>query len=135
YITAHTLVKINRRMGGFLLKKYIVVLFMLMIILPQKTLDEEDIITYIIEVEGNPSVHASSIERQYPSLEVVETFTILLQALAVKGKPEDINELLTESFVKNVYDVQTYEIGRASCRERGEIEEWGGGVEKQREDR
>ena len=95
-------------MGGFLLKKYIVVLFMLMIILPQKTLAEEDIVTYIIEVEGNPSVHASSIERQYPSLEVVETFTILLQALAVKGKPEDINELLTESFVKNVYDVQTY---------------------------
>lgn len=95
-------------MGGFFLKKCIMVLFMLVTILPEPTLAAEDTVTYIVEVEGNPLTHASSIKREHAQIEVMETFTILLQALAVRGKPEDMNELLTESFVKNVYDVQTY---------------------------
>src|SRR5699024_1768261 len=95
-------------MGGFLLKKYIIVLLVMIVFLPQQTVTTEETVTYIIEVEGNPTKHASSIKRHHPSLKVIETFTILLRAVVVKGTPEDINELLEKSFVKNVYDVQTY---------------------------
>lgn len=65
--------------------------------------------TVIIEVEGDVKEHQEYIEKYHPFIEVVATYSILFNGLAIKGKPEQLKRMDTADFIKGVHDVQTYQ--------------------------
>lgn len=65
-------------------------------------------VSVIIEVDGNPNTYKRDIEQRFPSVEVVQTYSILFQGIALKGPPKKIDDVLKRSFAKAVYPVQTY---------------------------
>lgn len=66
-------------------------------------------ISIIIEVNGDPHKYRRYIEKNFPTLEVVTTYSILFQGIALKGSIEKIDEVVKSKFVQAVYPVQTYE--------------------------
>lgn len=62
----------------------------------------------IIEVEGNPMEHKKYLEKYYPFINVVATYTKLFKGIALQGSPKDLEKMGTLSFVKAIHSVQTY---------------------------
>lgn len=93
-------------MRFFLISLLMLSHFLLLNIVSSKPAD--DTIAIIVEVEGNPEKHKRYFERHFPAINVMSTYSILFQGLALKGPVNKIDEALTLSFVKSVYPVQTY---------------------------
>src|SRR5699024_3544529 len=62
----------------------------------------------IVEVEGDAEEIAQEIELQYPRLEVVAIYDILLQGLAIKGAEQDIKKRAQQEDVVATYTSQEY---------------------------
>ncbi|HLR09242.1 MAG TPA: S8 family serine peptidase [Bacillota bacterium] len=62
----------------------------------------------IIEVEGDPNKHQSYIQKHHPFVEVVQTFNMLFNGLALKGEPEKLAKLTSLDFIKAIHPVRTY---------------------------
>lgn len=62
----------------------------------------------IIEVAGDVQQIAKEIRQYYPSLEIINTYDLLLQAIALKGDEQTVREFAAETYVLGVYPVQTY---------------------------
>jgi minor extracellular serine protease Vpr len=67
-------------------------------------------ISIIVEVEDNPYKWKKFIEDYHPFVEVVQVYDTLLNALALKGDPKDLNKIEKEDFVESVYQNKTYEV-------------------------
>src|SRR5690625_689432 len=63
---------------------------------------------YIMEVTTSPKKAAHYIKRHHPRMEVIETFDILLQAVAVKGTKEELEKLQQEPFIQSTHQNQQY---------------------------
>ncbi|MEJ8778369.1 S8 family peptidase [Pseudogracilibacillus sp. ICA-222130] len=63
---------------------------------------------YIVEVTTSPKKTAQYIKRHHPTMEVMETFDILLQAVAVKGTKEELEKLQQEPFIQTIHQNQQY---------------------------
>ena len=63
---------------------------------------------YIMEVTTSPKKAAQYIKRHHPRMEVIETFDILLQAVAVKGTKEELEKLQQEPFIQATHQNQQY---------------------------
>lgn len=62
----------------------------------------------IIEVSGSPVERKRQIETEFPLIEVITTYEILLQGLAIKGKMSELRKLARVDFIQGMYPVQTY---------------------------
>src|SRR5699024_7448613 len=62
----------------------------------------------IVETEDTPEQVKKQIEKDYPFVEIVATYDILFQGIAIKGKPKNLEGIVQEDFIKAVYPVQTY---------------------------
>src|SRR5699024_8249566 len=62
----------------------------------------------IVEVEGDAEEIAQEIKLHYPRLEVVFTYDILLQGLAIKGDEQYIKKIAAHEDVIAMYSSQVY---------------------------
>jgi len=69
---------------------------------------ETDEVSLILEVEGDVQKHATYIEKHIPKLDVVTTYNVLFQGIAVKGELTDIEKVAQLDFILASYPVQTY---------------------------
>src|SRR5690625_2718796 len=81
---------------------------LIILIFPASTVHAVETETILIEVEGDVMEHRSHIKTYHPFIEVVETYSVLFNGLALQGKPENLKRLHTEDFIKSVHQVQTY---------------------------
>lgn len=81
---------------------------LIILIFPASTVHAVETETILIEVEGDVMEHRSYIKTYHPFIEVVETYSVLFNGLALQGKPENLKRLHTEDFIKSVHQVQTY---------------------------
>jgi len=86
------------------------VIILLTIILPQSVQAEiKDVQSIIIEVEGDPQEHKEYIETYHPFIEVVATYEILLNGLALQGTPDKLERMEAVEFIKSIHSAQDYE--------------------------
>ncbi|WP_156290873.1 S8 family serine peptidase [Oceanobacillus salinisoli] len=70
---------------------------------------EDDVQSVIIEVEGDPEEHKEYIETYYPFIEVVATYELLFNGLALQGSSKNLKKMESLEFIKAIHSVQTYE--------------------------
>lgn len=70
---------------------------------------EDNSISIIVKVNGHPDQHKQYIEQYFPTVEVVSTYSLLFQGLALKGPVEKVNKVVKQQFIETVYPVQTYQ--------------------------
>src|SRR5690625_2037377 len=75
---------------------------------PLMSESETDEVSLILEVEGDVQKHATYIEKHIPKLDVVTTYNVLFQGIAVKGELTDIEKVAQLDFILASYPVQTY---------------------------
>lgn len=75
----------------------------------QSQFQKEPPISLIMEVEGSPAEHKVYIEKNYPEIEVVQTYTLLFQGLAIKGPKLKVDKVTHLDFVRGFHPVHTYE--------------------------
>lgn len=63
----------------------------------------------IIEVEGDPKKHLSYFKIHHPSIEIIATYDILFNGLALKIPINKSSSLSSIDFIKAIHPVQTYE--------------------------
>jgi len=63
----------------------------------------------IIEVDGDPETHATYIEKHHPQIDVVTTYELLFNGLALQIPPKQMADLATLDFIKTFHPVQQYE--------------------------
>lgn len=85
-------------------------LIMLISMYPVQAKETNDDVALIIEVEGNVNQYEQLIEKEYPSIKIVQTYSILFQGIALKGSSEKLSELLRMPFIRTIYPVQTYKL-------------------------
>ncbi|MFD1852179.1 S8 family serine peptidase [Oceanobacillus bengalensis] len=71
--------------------------------------EEDEQESIIVEVEGDPEEHKEYLEIHHPFIDVVATYDILFNGLALQGNPRDLEKMESLEFIKAVHDVQTYE--------------------------
>ncbi|GAB3789401.1 S8 family serine peptidase [Virgibacillus kimchii] len=99
-------------------------ILLFIILLPQPIQAErEDIQSVIIEVEGNPQAHKEYIETYHPFIEVVATYEILLNGLALQGAPDKLERMESLEFIKSIHTAQTYETMPAPFKDVSNLEE------------
>lgn len=78
---------------------------------PQVSLAEEEkkVDSIIIEVEGDPEERKEYIEKNYPFIDVVATYELLFNGVALQGKPRNLEKLESLEFIRAIHTVQTYE--------------------------
>lgn len=90
----------------------VVYLFMLSLILtnafPSHHQEESKEVSVILEVEDDVKEHVAYIEKHMPRLEVVATYELLFQGVAVKGNLDAVKRVTNLDFIKESYPVQTY---------------------------
>ncbi|QDP42242.1 S8 family serine peptidase [Radiobacillus deserti] len=69
---------------------------------------ESDELSVIVEVDGDPYQHKAYIEDHHPFVEVVEVYDTLLNAIAIKGNRQDIEEITLMEDIEKTYPVRTY---------------------------
>lgn len=70
----------------------------------------KDQMTVIVEIEGDPYERKEYIETYHPFVQVEFVYDTLLNALALKGKREDLIQLSQQTFIKVMHYVQTYRV-------------------------
>lgn len=65
-------------------------------------------VSIIIEVEADVHVAKKQIELYFPQIEIIETFSLLFNGLALKGPANKMARLEEESYVQRTHPVQTY---------------------------
>lgn len=65
-------------------------------------------ISVIVEVIEDPHEAAKKIKQNEPSVQVITTYELLFNGIALKGKYEAIQKVMQESFIRGVYPAQTY---------------------------
>lgn len=100
---------------GIFMRILLIVLLIFSSMVPMEDNDEQrqkmnDTLSIIIEVEEDQGLeqYKNYINKHYPSVKVVATYSLLFRGLALKGPVEKINKLVRSSFVKYTYPVQTY---------------------------
>ncbi|MTW87299.1 S8 family serine peptidase [Virgibacillus dakarensis] len=73
------------------------------------TEEDDDTVSVIIEVDGEPGEHQKYIETYYPSIDVVATYDKLFHGLALQGDPKKLAKMESLEFIKAVHPVTTYE--------------------------
>jgi len=63
----------------------------------------------IVEVEGDPDERKEDIEKDAPFIEVVETYDILFNGLALRAKADQLDKIPSFDFIKTIHPVYTYE--------------------------
>jgi minor extracellular serine protease Vpr len=84
--------------------------------------EKEEMQSVIIEVEGNPQEHKQYIEAYHPFIEVIETYEILLNGLALRGSPDELKRMETWEFIKSIHTARTYETMPAPLPEVSNLE-------------
>lgn len=69
---------------------------------------EQDKISVIIEVKGDPERQAARLKHANPRLEVLAVYKKLFNGLALKGTPRQFTQLRSLDFVQTLHPVQTY---------------------------
>lgn len=102
----------DKSKGDATMRNFIVLLcsfFLIVHLMPTGSLAAGEKQALIIEVEGNPDEHQTYIERYFPEIDVVQTYDVLFQGIALKVSPRNFKKLRHLSFIKTVHPVQTYE--------------------------
>lgn len=73
---------------------------------PYEKLQEKDAV--IIEVEDEAEEVAKTIAEKYPQVDIVKTYTLIFQALALEGTAEQIKQIAKEPFTRSTHPVVTY---------------------------
>ncbi|ASK62080.1 peptidase S8 [Virgibacillus phasianinus] len=93
-----------------LLIKLVLILALILTMQPFQVHSQEDknVVSVIIEVEGDPDKREEYLHTYFPYVEVVATFDKLFNGLALKSSPRKLNEMGSLDFVKAVHPVRTY---------------------------
>ncbi|WP_404455860.1 S8 family serine peptidase [Virgibacillus necropolis] len=75
---------------------------------PAHAQEDKNIVSIIIEVEGDPEEREDYLHTYFPYVEVVATFDKLFNGLALKSSPRNLTEMGSLDFVKAVHPVRTY---------------------------
>ncbi|HLR67719.1 MAG TPA: S8 family serine peptidase [Virgibacillus sp.] len=70
---------------------------------------EDEKVSIIVEVKGDPKKHKEYLEIHHPFVEVVATYDKLFHGLALKAKPERLEKMKSLEFIKAIHPVRTYE--------------------------
>lgn len=70
--------------------------------------EDENKISIIIEVEGDPEKREEYFHTYFPYVEVVATYDKLFNGLALKSSPRNLTKMDSLDFVKAVHPVRTY---------------------------
>lgn len=76
--------------------------------LPPQLQEDREEISLILEVTDDAEEHAAILKEKVPRLEVVATYDLLFQGIAVKGNIETIKRAVQLDFVEASYPVKTY---------------------------
>ncbi|SDB81428.1 minor extracellular serine protease Vpr [Pelagirhabdus alkalitolerans] len=63
---------------------------------------------HLVELDESPDAFIEKLDRYHPYIHVLNTFDTLLQAVAIEGKPHQIERVLEEQAVKRVFPVVDY---------------------------
>ncbi|WP_085994042.1 S8 family serine peptidase [Oceanobacillus senegalensis] len=69
---------------------------------------EKEMESIIIEVEGDPEEHKEYLEAYHPLIEVVATYELLFNGIALQGDPDQLKKMESLDFIKAIHTVQTY---------------------------
>ncbi|RKQ34379.1 S8 family serine peptidase [Oceanobacillus halophilus] len=81
----------------------------LIVFFPLSVQAEDDLQSIIIEVDGDPEEHKKYIESYHPYIEVIETYELLFNGLAIQGDPKHLEKMESLEFIKAIHSVQTYQ--------------------------
>ncbi len=81
---------------------------------------QEDV-SIIVEVEGDPYEWKEYIEDYHPFVEVVQVYDTLLNAIALKGKMKDLNDIEKEDFIRTSHPVRAYEVPTMTSEKANQI--------------
>lgn len=76
---------------------------------PAHAQEDEDLVSIIIEVEGDPEKRAEYFHTYFPYVEVVATYDKLFNGLALKSSPRNLTDMGSLDFVKAIHPVRTYQ--------------------------
>lgn len=62
----------------------------------------------IIEVEGDPEERKEFIEKNYPFIDVITTYELLFNGIALQGSQRNLEKMESLEFIKAIHTVQTY---------------------------
>lgn len=105
---------LERKLNCNMVKKtsitlFIIIFFLLLTTVRTDAVQKKDLVSIIIEVEGDPYEHKQFIETYYPFAEVVATYDKLFNGLAIRATPDQLKKLTSVNFIKTVHAVQAYE--------------------------
>lgn len=78
---------------------------------PEAASDQEDenLVSIIIEVEGDPERREEYFHTYFPYVEVVATYDKLFNGLALKGSPKNLTDMDSLDFIKAIHPVRRYQ--------------------------
>jgi len=98
-------------MFRFLLYIIIIMLFLMPMwqVNAQESMNRNEEVSIIVEVEGNPHEHKAYLETYHPFIDVIAVYDQLFNGLALQSKPENLAEIGSLEFIQNVHTVRTYQ--------------------------
>src|SRR5699024_9337812 len=69
---------------------------------------ENDLLSIIVEVEGHPDTIVEEIKNEHPFVDVVATYSLLFNGVALKGPVKKVDKVLKSAHIKAAYPVHTY---------------------------
>src|SRR5699024_2514383 len=74
-----------------------------------KQAEQDDKVSVIVEVDGDPAKHKNFLDLHHPYVEVVATYDKLFNGLALQATPEKLAKMESLEFIKAIHPVRTYE--------------------------
>lgn len=74
----------------------------------------------IVEVEGDPADHEQYLKQHFNDVEIIESYDVLFNGLALQLMPNQLEQIALLDFVKRLYPVQVYEGTSFDHRNRAE---------------
>jgi len=71
--------------------------------------EQDDKVSIIVEVDGDPAKHKDFLDLHHPYVEVVATYDKLFNGLALQATPEKLAKMQSLEFIKAIHPVRTYE--------------------------
>lgn len=94
---------------GRIMTSIILIIYLLFSPTGKVSSGEEDL-SMILQIDGNPYTYKHILEKNYPTVQIIEVFDTLFNGLAIKTSLKDFKRLLTETFVTAFFHVNTYQV-------------------------
>lgn len=79
-------------------------------VFPGQNMAEDSEQAVIIEVDGDVDKHATFVENHYPYIDVVATYDMLFNGIALKAPKQKIHKIASLEFIQSIHPVREYKI-------------------------